>query len=153
MRNPNVGSWIGYVVFVGGILLYVVLYFSFLKEVVDAPDGEPPNLTNADVQLASGIGGILGAMFAVALGIQRRDPAVNEKRLSVGSTLTPGATWVSNVAVLVYFVVGIAILAVTQTNGAETPQEIKAAATVFAGYLGAIFTAVISGPGQTREGH
>jgi hypothetical protein len=57
---------------------------------------------------------------------------------------------VSTVSVLVYFAVGIAIVVVAGTNGAETPQEIQATATLFAGYLASIFTAVLSGPGQTE---
>jgi hypothetical protein len=150
-RNFNVGALIGYLVFIGGIVLYIYLYYSFLHDIVDAPDGKPPNLINGDVQLASAIGGALGAAFAVALGIQRADTTVNEKRLQLGKTLTPRAEWVSTVTVLVYFAVGVAVVVVSRTNGAETPQEIQATATLFAGYLASIFTAVLSGPGQTAQ--
>jgi hypothetical protein len=149
VRNLNVGALIGYLVFVCGIALYIYLYYSFLNDIIDAPDGKPPNLNNSDVQLATAIGGALGAAFAVALGIQRRDTKVNEKRLQLGKTLTPKAEWVSTVSVLVYFAVGVGVVVVSRTNGAETPQEIQATATLFAGYLASIFVATLSGPGQT----
>jgi hypothetical protein len=146
----GVATLIKYVVFLGGVAVYAYLYFTFLSDIVDAPTGQPPNLENSNVQLANGIGGLLGAAFAVAVGIQRKDPAVNEKQLQLGATLTPEARWVTTVSVLVYFIVGAATLAVSRVYGAETPQEIQATATVFAGYLAAIFTGVVTGPGKSQ---
>ena len=151
VKNLNVGALIGYVVFVGGIALYVGLYYSFLHDIVVAGDGKPPNLDNGDVQLASGIGGLLGAAFAVTLGIQWKDTGIQEKKLQLGKTLSPQAEWVTSLSVIVYFLVGVAIIVVSRTHGAETPQEIQTTATVFAGYLASIFTAVVTGPGQTAQ--
>lgn len=141
---------IRYLVFVGGVLVYAYLYFTFLREIIQAGPGRPPDLENSNVQLANGIGGLLGAAFAVAMGIQRKDPTVNERRLDLGATITPEAKWVSTVSVLVYFVVGAVTLYVSRAHGAETPQEIQATATVFAGYVGAIFIGAVTGPGQTQ---
>jgi hypothetical protein len=62
--------------------------------------------------------------------------------------MTPEAKWVSAASILVYFVVGAATLWVSRDNGAETPQEIQTTATVFAGYLGAIFVGAVTGPGK-----
>ncbi len=150
LSNLSVGALIGYLVFVGGLGLYIYLNYSFLRDILEASDGKPSNLNHSDVQLASAIGGALGAAFAVALGIQRRDPTVNEKRLQVGKTLTPRAEWASTLSVLVYFAVGSRDRCRLAHNDAETPQEIQATGTLFAGYLASIFTAVLSGPGQTQ---
>jgi hypothetical protein len=111
--NFSVGELIGYLVFVGGLALYIYLNYFFLGDIVNAPDRQPPNLNNGDVQLASAIGGALAAAFAVAVGIQRSDPTIDEKRLQLGTTLIPGAGWVSTASVLVYFVVGVAIVVVS----------------------------------------
>jgi hypothetical protein len=149
VANTTLTKAIGYLVFIGGVLLYVYLYGTFLKDILDAPDGKRPDLNNANVQLASGIGGALGGVFAAAFGIQRQDPKVDEKKLNVGTTLTPGAPWVTGVSIVAYFVVGLGILAVSRANSAEAPQEIQTTATVFAGYLAAIFFATLTGPGKT----
>jgi hypothetical protein len=137
-------------IFLGGLAAYVVLYVSFLKDISDAPPGKPPNLDNSDVQLAAGIGGLLAGVFAVAFGIQRQDPTKNEKKLNVGATLTPTLPWVTTICLIVYFVVGVATLVVVRANGAESPQEIQATSVVFVGYVVAIFTAVVTGPGKTQ---
>ena len=149
MQTSDLIKVIGYIVFAGAIAVYLYLYFTFLKDIIDAPSGERPDLNNADIQLASGIGGALGGVFAGAFGIQRQDPKTDEKKLNVGATITQGAPWVANVCIIAYFVVGVGILVVSRTNGAETPQEIQTTATVFAGYVAAIFLAVITGPGKT----
>lgn len=141
---------IRYVVFVGGIVVYVVLYAGFLKEIWTA-DGAAPNLDNGAVQIAAGIGGLLAATFAVAFGIQRKDPTVNEKKLDLGRMLTPEAGFVTAVSVIVYFLVGLAATAVMLTHGNETPQEIKTPTTLFLGYLVAMFTGIVTGPGQTSR--
>ncbi len=146
----NLTKPITYLVFLGGVAVYTYLYFTFLREIVIAADGHPPNLDNANVQLANGIGGLLAAVFAVAFGVQRKDETVDERRLRVGATLTPRAEWVSMVSIVAYFVVGVATLYISRDNGGETPQEIQASATVFAGYLAAIFTGVVTGPGKTQ---
>jgi hypothetical protein len=138
---------IRYVVFVGGVVAYVYLYFTFLRDILDA-EGSAPDLDNGAVQIASAIGGLLAATFAVAFGIQRRDPTVNEKRLNLGSTLTPNAELVTAVCLVVYFLVGLAATVVAFTNSAETPQEIKTPVTLFLGYLVAMFTGIVTGPGQ-----
>jgi hypothetical protein len=139
---------IQYVVFVGGVVVYVVFYYTFLRDILNA-NGAAPNLDNGAVQIASGIGGLLGATFAAAFGIQRKEPTVNEKKLNLGSTLTPNAEVVSVVCVIVYFVVGAVTTLVMLTNGVETPQEIKTPVTVFLGYVAAMFTAMVTGPGKT----
>jgi hypothetical protein len=137
-----------YAVFIGGLGLYVVLYIGFLKHIVDA-DGAAPNLDNGTVQLATGIGGLLAAIFAVAFGIQRSDPTVDEKKLKLGQTLTPRAEVVTSVCLVVYFLVGAAAAIITLLNSAETPLEIKTPVTIFVGYIVTIFMSVLRGPGQT----
>ena len=134
----------------GGVLLYVILYFGFLKEVVDAPAGEAPNLDNANVQLAAAIGGLLGGVFAIVFGIQRQDPTKDEKKLRLGATLTPRAEWVTLLCLIAYFLVGLATVVVVRANGAESPQELQTSATVFAGYVASIFAAAVTGPGKTQ---
>jgi hypothetical protein len=141
---------IKYIVFIGGIVIYAYLYFTFLRDILDASTGQPPDLDNSNVQLATGIGGLLAAVFAVAFGIQRKDPTVDEKKLNLGATITPEAQWVTSISIVVYFLVGAATLWVSRDSGAETPQEIQATATVFAGYLAAIFTGMLTGPGKTQ---
>jgi hypothetical protein len=139
-----------YAVFVGGIALYVILYFDFLRDIVNAA-GTAPNLDNGAVQLAAGIGGLLAGTFAVAFGIQRRDPDTDEKKLNLGRTLTPNAEFVTAVCLLVYFLVGVAATFVSLAHSDETPQEIKTPVTIFVGYLAAIFAAIVSGPGRTAD--
>ncbi len=142
---------IQYVVFVGGVVLYVVLEAGFLKDILDASDGKAPNLDNGAVQLASGIGGLLAATFAVAFGIQRNDDDTDERKLDLGRTLTPNATFVTAVCLGAYFLVGIAATIVTLTQGQETPQEIKTPVTIFIGYIAAMFTGIVTGPGKTAD--
>ena len=144
----KVKLYIRYAVFVGGVIAYVYLYFTFLRDILDA-NGSAANLDNGAVQVASAIGGLLAATFAVAFGIQRTDPGVNEKKLNLGNTLTPNAELVTAVCVIAYFIVGTATVLVAFTQGAETPQEIKTPATLFLGYLVAMFTGVVTGPGKT----
>jgi hypothetical protein len=139
---------IRYVVFVGGVIAYVYLYYTFLHDILDAK-GSAPDIDNGAVQIASAIGGLLAATFAIAFGIQRRDRTVDEKKLNLGSTLTPNAELVTAVCVGVYFIVGVAATLVAFTNSAETPQEIKTPVTLFLGYVVAIFTGVVTGPGRT----
>jgi hypothetical protein len=139
---------IRYVIFVGGVALYVFFYYTFLRDILDA-NGAPADLDNSAVQIASGIGGLLAATFAVAFGIQRQDRTVNEKKLNLGKTLTPDAEVVTAVCVGVYFVVGAVATIIAITNSVETPQEIKAPVGIFVGYLAAIFTGVVTGPGKT----
>lgn len=134
-----------------GIALYVILYWSFLYDIIDAPTGKAPNLDNGKVQLATGIGGILAGVFAVAFGIQRQDPTKNEKKLQLGATLTPNAQWITIVSLIAYALVGGASILVVFIHGAESPQEITTGATVFGGYAAAIFTAAVTGPGRTAQ--
>jgi hypothetical protein len=138
-----------YAVFLGGVALYVVLYWGFWHDIVNA-DGAAANLDNGAVQLAAGIGGALAAVFAVAFGLQRKDPTVNEKKFNLGATLTPNAEFVTTVCILVYFLVGVVTAYISLRNTVETPQEIKTPLTIFVGYLGAMFFAVATGPGRTR---
>jgi hypothetical protein len=138
-----------YAVFLGGVALYVVLYWGFWQDIVNA-DGVAPNLDNGAVQLASGIGGALAAVFAVAFGLQRKDATVNEKKLKLGATLTPNAQFVTTGCILVYFLVGVVTAYISLRNNVETPQEIKTPLTIFLGYLGAMFVAVVTGPGRTE---
>src|SRR4051794_9380344 len=136
-----------YAVFTGGLAVYVVLYWGFLKDILDA-NGVAPNLDNGAVQLASGIGGLLGAVFAIAFGIQRSDPDVDERRVNLGATLTPNAELVTSLCLVVYFLVGAVTTALTLLNSDETPQEIKTPVTVFVGYIAAMFVAILRGPGK-----
>jgi VIT1/CCC1 family predicted Fe2+/Mn2+ transporter len=137
---------IRYLVFVGGLVVYAYLYYTFLRDILRAKDAAP-DLDNGAVQIASAIGGVLAATFAVAFGIQRTDPNVNEKRLNLGRTLTPNAELVTTLCVIVYFVVGVFATVVAFAKGAETPQEIKTPVTVFLGYIVAMFTGIVTGPG------
>lgn len=141
---------IRYIVLIGGLVLYVYLYATFLKDVWDGPAGKPVDLDNQDVQIATAIGGALAALFAVALGIQRKDPTENEKKVHVGKTITPERPLVGTICVWVYFFVGAATLYVVWRRDTQAPQEIKTAATVFAGYVLSIFVAAVSRPGQTQ---
>jgi hypothetical protein len=139
---------IRYVVFVGGVIAYVYLYYTFLHDILNAK-GSAPNLDNGAVQVASGIGGLLAATFAVTFGIQSKDPTVDEKKLNLGRTLTPNAELVTSVCVVVYFIVGAVATVVAFSKGAETPQEIKTPVTLFLGYVVAMFTGIVTGPGRT----
>lgn len=141
---------IRFIVLIGGLTVYVYLYWTFLKQIWNTPANEAANLDNQDVQIAGAIGGTLAATFAVALGIQRKDPKLNEKQVALGSTILPEAKLFGTLAIWVYFVVGLATLYVTWRRDVQTPQEIKTAATLFAGYVTSIFVAAISGPGQTE---
>src|SRR4051812_4896421 len=107
-----------YAVFVGATIAYVYLYWTFLQDIRDA-HGVRADLDNGAVQIATGIGGLFAGVFAVAFGIQRKDPTVDEKKLRVGDTLTPNATIVAGTCLVVYFLVGAVSLIVTASKTIE----------------------------------
>jgi hypothetical protein len=136
---------------VGGIAVFAALY-SWFFESIWAAHGSPPHLNSQAVYLASLLAGALGTAFAVAVGIQRKDPATNEKKLALGSTLLASG-WgqvLANAGVWVYALVGVTSLVTVFWNQAESPASIKAFAAAFIGYAVSVFTSALTGPGATQ---
>jgi len=102
------------------------------------------------VQIAGAIGGTLAATFAVALGIQRKDPKLNEEQVALGRTILPDARLFGTLAIWVYFVVGVATVYVVWRVTARRLRRSRRRQRLFAEYLTSIFVAANSGPGQTE---
>src|SRR5215213_1172423 len=80
---------------VAGLLAFLGLYVYFFIKIWDASGKKPPALDKQLLYVASLLTGVLGTYFAVALGIQRKDPKVDQSKLKLGETLVgaegPGA--------------------------------------------------------------
>jgi hypothetical protein len=135
---------------VGGLLGFVGLYTYFLIEIWTTDAKSPPGLDKQLVYAASVLVGILGAFFAVALGIQRKDPTVDQTRLRLGTTLVgtkegPGVA-LATAALWFFFLVGLASVITVIFKSVQAPDSIKALASTFAGYGVAIFGAAFGSP-------
>lgn len=144
----------------GATLTFAGFYAYFMEQIAAAANNTPPHLNTAMVSAAAALAGILGSAFALAIGVPVR--ATNKalaaalapgegRKVPKGTwlrkvfSLEPGGTdrasWPQTVGIWMYAVVAAAVAIVYFLNQGETPTEIKALATAFAGYVIALMTA------------
>src|SRR5207302_5072928 len=135
------------------------LYAYFMEQIAEAANNTPPHLNTAMVSAAAALAGILGSAFALVLGVPSR--ATNERLaaalkvekdakppkgtflrrvLSLEPAGTEHPSWPQTFGIWMYAAVAFAVAIVYFLNQGETPPEIKALATAFAGYVIAFMT-------------
>jgi hypothetical protein len=136
----------------GGLLAFVGLYGYFIVDIWGASGKKPPKIDKQLVYIASALGGVLGTFFAVALGVQRKDPATDASSLKLGPTLVGESKTVSDglatAALWAYTIVGIVAAGTALIKTVQTPDAIKAVAATFGGYALAVFSAAFAPPQQ-----
>jgi hypothetical protein len=151
--NPRVLRVVVAVMLFGGVAAFVGLFGYFFWDIWQARLAhpirqKPPKLDKDLLYVASLIGGILGTYFAVVLGVQKRDPNIDEKKLRLGSAILPGhrlAEALGTFAFLVYFVVGTWSLLTFAICKVQSPDIIKTDASAFGGYILALLGAAFIG--------
>ncbi len=154
-------TWIRAGAVIAATALFAFLFALFMAHTWNA-ETAAPEFDPDDIKIATGLAGALGALFAVALGVeamrerdstdadeqgrrdssQRRVPALG----SVGRTLTATdhrvVAFAATVAVWTYFLVGVAAAVTWEFNKEVTPSVVKTLAQVMAGYVVALVGAV-----------
>jgi hypothetical protein len=132
-----------------GLLAFVGLYVYFFIEIWGVDGNVPPDLDKQLVYAASLVGGVLGTFFAIALGVQRKDPDTDQKKLNLGPTLVGEGGKVSvilaNTALILYTLVGVAAVVTAFAKSTQSPDAIKALAATFGGYAFAVFAGAFGG--------
>lgn len=125
---------------IGGMGVFAGANSWFFVKIWEA-GSTPPTLSGQAVYGASAVGGVLGTFFAGVLGLQQLSGDANEQ---LGATLLRdvyGGLWLARIAIWLYAAVGAAALITVFFNQDQSPQSIKALASVFAGFALAIFIA------------
>jgi hypothetical protein len=131
-----------------GVGLFAVLWGYFLWDTLRA--SSKPVLDAGLVGVANGLAGILGAAFAVVLGVDRtedRDETFNGP-VDAASVLTTRAwaEYVTSASIIVYFVVGIAVLVVWLFRRQFAPEPVKNLALIFVGYATSVLAIALNVP-------
>lgn len=140
----------------GAVLLFVGLWVWFFRDIW-TDDAKPVQLNQKALYVASTIGGILGTFFGVSMGVERRDPKKDARRIAPGTTLlgTPitekGVTdSLATAAVWAYALVGLAAVVTVFVRSGQCPGAVETLATAFGGFLLAIVAAAFA-PGQATN--
>jgi hypothetical protein len=135
---------------IGGMCVFAGATAWFFVQIWEAGQ-TPPDLSGQAVYGASAVGGVLGTFFAAVLGLQQFS---NEPSPQLGATLLRdvyGGLWLARLAIWLYAAVGAGALITVFFNQAQSPQSIKALASVFAGFALAIFIAAFSPSTRTTS--
>jgi hypothetical protein len=140
----------------GGLALYLVLWITFYIPIWEAgSDGPEQRLSPTAVYGASLIGAVLAGFFGNAVGIQRKDPRADSRRLRPGVTLVranaaspPPRAAFATAAFWVYGAVGAWSLLTVLLYQRQSPPEVKALAAAFGGIVLALFTAALAPGGE-----
>jgi hypothetical protein len=156
-------TWIRVIAVVGATVVFAFLYGVFMAEAWNA-SSTVPKLDQDDVKIATALAGALGALFAVALGVeavkdggsngagrsQRRSVktmgSVGRTLAASESTLVAGA---ATLAVWTYFLTGLAAAITWQFNKDVAPGVVKTLATVMGGYVIALVGALAASRDRT----
>lgn len=147
----NVSRLRAILLWLGVTAFFVGWIWIFIR--ISRADGKPPKFDRDVLYGISVIGGVLGTFFAVSMGVQRKDPNTDARKLQIGKTLVAGedttalsarlATW----TLYGYAAVGILAIIFSKWKSLESPDLIKGQAATFAGYIAALVTAAFA-PGQ-----
>lgn len=134
------------------VVAFAGLYGYFMVKIWEQPSGKTPDFDNGLVSVAGVLAGILGGGFALALGVAKPGGLPPPSRIGravgkLGSERLERSVntlaWMSfpiTVGIWTYAVIGTAAAATTVLNTAETPDVVKALASVFGGYIIAVGT-------------
>jgi hypothetical protein len=137
------------------VVAFAGLYSFFMVRIWQQPHGQTPKFDNGLVSVAGVLAGILGGGFALALGVAKPAGEPPPSKLGQAAAKLPGGdhatltrsldalTWMSfpvTVGIWTYAVIGAAAAATTVLNTEETPNVVKALASVFGGYIFAVGT-------------
>jgi hypothetical protein len=155
-------------------LVFMGFYAYFIEEIVRAKHGAP-SLPSAMVATAAALAGVLGSAFALVIGAPapatNSDLAVKLDKVRRGEAGTleglrirlrqvlsfepavaegqTGMSWPLTFGIWAYAATATAVAATYFLNQSETPDEIKALAVAFAGYVLAFFTAAFGVTGKS----
>lgn len=122
-----------------GLALYIGLWGFFVIRTLIAPQNQPPSFNPVLVGFANGLAGLFGAAFAIALGIDSTEDPNESLRgpFDVADVLT--TEWwsenISAVCVVLYLLVGVAVLLTYLFRSDRSPELIKNIAVIFVGYV------------------
>jgi len=140
----------------GGLAVYLALWITFYIPIWEAgSDGPRQKLSPTAVYIASLLGAVLAGFFGNAVGIQRKDPSADSRRLRPGVTLVranaaspPSRAAFATAAFWVYSAVGMWSLLTVLLYQRQSPHEVKALAAAFGGIVLALFTAALAPGGE-----
>jgi hypothetical protein len=122
----------------GTLVTYGVLWIIVFEKVWNAGDGPAPKISTTLLYVIGIIGGVLATAFAAALGIERKDPARDPRKLQLGSTLvgtTPDqagkTTAMATLAVWLYALIGAWAGLTVLVHQSQSPADVKAIAATF----------------------
>jgi hypothetical protein len=147
----------------GATLAFVGFYAYFVEEIWAANTGTPPTFDAAMVSAAAALAGVLGAAFALVIGVPTDESEVNQsltqatgtgngnhkpgrarlwlwRLLSLEPTDKAGASWPLTFGIWTYAVVASSVALTYLINQAETPEAVRALAVAFGGYVVAFVT-------------
>jgi len=108
----------------------------------------PPALDPLVVGVATTLAGILGAAFAIALGIDTsEDPEEGVRGPIDAASVLTGESWaeyVTSASILVYFLVSVAVLVVWLFRRTLAPEPVKNLALIFVGYAISVLTIALN---------
>jgi len=141
----------------GALAVYLVLWITFYVPIWQAGSGGPDqHLSSTAVYVASLLGAVLAGFFGNAVGIQRKDPSANSRSLRPGATLVradpaapPGLAAFATAAFWVYAAIGAGSLLTVLLYQVQSPHEVKALASAFAGIVLILFTAALAPGGDS----
>lgn len=125
------------------LLGFIALHVTFLAQILRA-HGAPPDLDTVWVNIAATLSGVLGAAFAVAMGVKDSLNGSGLRTLRVS-----GTDVILTIGIWVYAVFGVVSVVVYATNSDETPGSVSSLALIFIGYVAALlsnaYKAVLTG--------
>jgi hypothetical protein len=136
------------VLIAAGVLAFFVLWGILLVNIWTTEAGRPADLDDVLVGAAAGLAGAVGAGFALAMGLEKKKPP--DDSLLIAGTGLPKLnaeetrSWILTVGIYGYAVVSALALVTWLANGDETPDEIRALAVAFAGYVLSLVTSAFS---------
>ena len=105
-------------------------------EIWSADGNKPPKFDDALLSVAGALAGVLGSGFALALGVKKPDDvAPPSGRFASLKKKTAGISVPVTFGIWAYAIIGAAAAVTVITNLGESPEVLKALASVFAGYI------------------
>lgn len=136
----------------GAIAGFVVLFADIVAQIWSA-NGTKPTIDPIEMGAAAALAGVLGAAFAVYIGVPSSPDTTNEalradlksnpgswatrlrRVLSLESGGENSASWPLTAGIWVYAIVATAVAVTYVANPAETPDEVRSLALAFGGYV------------------
>lgn len=143
----------------GALAVYLALWITFYVPIWEAGSGGPAQkLSSTAVYVASVLGAVLAGFFGNAVGVQRKDPKADSRELRPGATLVkadaanpPKKAAFGTAAFWVYGLVGGWSLLTVLLYQVQSPHEVKALASAFAGIVVSLFTAALAPGGGAAQ--